>query len=214
MRTHFIIFAIGFLSQLFFSARTIVQWILTEREKRVLSPSVFWILSIAGSYLLCLYGWFRNDFAIILGQFISYYIYLGNLNLKGIWSKIPVLLKGLLLITPIFAIAFMLRNISGFMNSFFQNRTVPVWLIIFGAIGQVTFTLRFIYQWLYSYRHHESLLPIGFWIISLIGSSLILIYGIIRIDPVLILGQSFGLMAYGRNLYIGLNQSNYAIDKK
>jgi lipid-A-disaccharide synthase-like uncharacterized protein len=100
------------------------------------------------------------------------------------------------------------------MNSFFQNRTVPVWLIIFGAIGQVTFTLRFIYQWLYSYHHHESLLPIGFWIISLIGSSLILIYGIIRIDPVLILGQSFGLMAYGRNLYIGLNQSNYAIDKK
>lgn len=214
MRTHFIIFAIGFLSQLFFSARTIVQWILTERKKRVLSPSIFWILSIAGSYLLCLYGWFRNDFAIILGQFISYYIYLGNLNLKGIWSKIPVLFKGLLLITPIFAIAFMLRNISGFINVFFQNRTIPVWLIIFGAIGQVTFTLRFIYQWLYSYRHHESLLPIGFWIISLIGSSLILIYGIKRIDPVLILGQSFGLMAYGRNLYIGLHESNYAINEE
>ncbi len=214
MRGHFIIFAIGFLAQLFFSARTIVQWILTERAKHVLSPSVFWILSIAGSYLLCLYGWFRNDFAIILGQFISYYIYLGNLNLKGIWSKIPALLKGLLLITPVFATAYMLRDISGFMNNFLQNKTIPVWMVIFGTIGQITFTLRFIYQWLYSYRHHESLLPAGFWIISLIGSSLILIYGIIRIDPVLILGQSFGLMAYGRNLYIDLHESNYAINEE
>ena len=64
------------------------------------------------------------------------------------------------------------------------------------------------------YRHHESLFPAGFWIISLIGSSLILIYGIIRIDPVLILGQSFGLMAYGRNLYIDLHESNYAINEE
>ncbi len=214
MDTHLIIFTTGFLAQLFFSARTIVQWILSERAKQVLSPSVFWILSLAGSYLLCLYGWFRNDFAIILGQFISYYIYLGNLNLKGIWAKIPILIKGLLLITPILAIAFMLQDVNGFIRNFFENKKIPLWLITFGILGQVIFTLRFIYQWFYSYHYHESLLPEGFWIISLIGSSLILIYGIIRLDPILILGQSFGLIAYGRNLYIGHHESKYAIDEK
>ena len=70
------IYAIGFLAQAFFSARLLYQWIATEKAKRVLSPSAFWILSIFGSYLLFIYGVLRNDFAIILGQFISYYIYL------------------------------------------------------------------------------------------------------------------------------------------
>lgn len=51
-----IILAIGFLAQIFFAARTLVQWIMSERARKVLSPSLFWILSIAGAYLLCIYG--------------------------------------------------------------------------------------------------------------------------------------------------------------
>ena len=83
---NWLVYGIGFLAQGFFSARILVQWILSERARKVLSPSVFWILSIAGSYLLCLYGVLRHDFAIVLGQFISYYIYLWNLKAKGIWA--------------------------------------------------------------------------------------------------------------------------------
>ena len=70
----YLIYIVGFLAQAFFSARIICQWILSERAKQVVSPSIFWILSIAGSYLLCLYGWMSNEFAIILGKFISYYM--------------------------------------------------------------------------------------------------------------------------------------------
>ncbi|MBQ3881144.1 MAG: lipid-A-disaccharide synthase N-terminal domain-containing protein, partial [Bacteroidales bacterium] len=51
-----------------------------------------------------------------------------------------------------------------------------------------------------------SSLPLGFWIISIIGSATIIIYGIIRKDPVLILGQSFGFVAYIRNIIIGLRR--------
>ncbi|WP_374211146.1 lipid-A-disaccharide synthase N-terminal domain-containing protein [Hoylesella buccalis] len=58
------------------------------------------------------------------------------------------------------------------------------------------------YQWYYSYRRHASLLPLGFWIISLIGSCTIVIYGIIRRNPVSILGQSFGFVAYVRNIVL------------
>lgn len=196
------IYAIGFLAQGFFSARILVQWLMSERAGRVLSPTVFWVLSIAGSYLLCLYGWMRHDFAIVLGQCISYYIYLWNLNLKGVWRKTPAALRWTLLLTPAAAICFMLGNASAVADNLFRNDDIPLWLIIYGCSGQILFTLRFIYQWHYSRKEGESELPAGFWIISLTGSLLIVSYALIRHDPVLILGQSFGLVSYIRNLVI------------
>lgn len=196
------IFGIGFLSQLFFSARILYQWIASEKAGKVLSPPAFWILSIAGSYLLFIYGVLRNDFAIILGQFISYYIYLWNLKIQGQWKKIAQSIKVLLILTPIVAIGIMLRDASGFFDTFFNNKDVPLWLLIFGSAGQVIFALRFVYQFLYSAARHESTLPVGFWIISLVGSIIIISYALFRKDPVLILGQSFGFVAYIRNLMI------------
>lgn len=200
------ILAIGFLAQGFFSARILVQWILSERARRVLSPSLFGILSLAGAYLLCLYGWLRDDFSIVLGQFISYYIYLWNLNIKGIWGKIPTLLRLVLMLTPIAAICFVAGNAEAFTARFLHNEAVPLWLLLFGSAGQVLFTLRFVYQWLYSRREGKSRLPAGFWAISLIGSLTIVTYGLIRLDAVLIVGQSFGIIAYIRNLILIKNE--------
>ena len=200
------ILAIGLLAQGFFSARILVQWILSERARRVLSPSLFWILSLAGAYLLCLYGWLRDDFSIVLGQFISYYIYLWNLNIKGIWGKIPTLLRLVLMLTPIAAICFVAGNAEAFTARFLHNEAVPLWLLLFGSAGQVLFTLRFVYQWLYSRREGKSRLPAGFWAISLIGSLTIVTYGLIRLDAVFIVGQSFGIIAYIRNLILIKNE--------
>lgn len=197
------VLSIGFLAQIFFSARILVQWILSERAGKVLSPSLFWIFSLAGAYLLCIYGWLRNDFAIVFGQFISYYVYLWNLKEKGILRSIPSLFKWIIFLTPVAAILFAMQNANGFINHFFENDHIPLWLILFGSSGQILFTLRFVYQFIYSHRRGQSVLPAGFWIISLVGSLLIVIYGIIRSDLVLIVGQSFGLVAYIRNLWIG-----------
>jgi lipid-A-disaccharide synthase-like uncharacterized protein len=202
MKTPLAVLAIGFLAQAFFSARILVQWILTERARRVLSPSIFWVFSIAGSYLLCLYGWLRQDFAIVLGQFVSYYIYLWNLRAKGLFSRLPLLLRMLLLATPVAAIAFVCGNAADFVAGFLQNDDVPLWLLLYGSLGQLLFTGRFLYQWFYSRRRHDSLLPAGFWWLSLAGSLIIVTYGVMRHDIVLILGQSFGLVAYIRNLII------------
>lgn len=196
------VFAIGFLAQAFFSARILFQWILSERAHRVMSPSIFWILSIAGSYLLFVYGWLRDDFAILLGQLVSYYIYLWNLRQKGVWSKLYRLIRYLLLLTPIVAIGFALNHADDFVRNFFLNERIPFWLLLYGSAGQIIFTLRFVYQWAYSYKKNESVLPLGFWIISLIGSAVIISYGLFRLDPVLILGQSFGFVAYIRNIMI------------
>lgn len=202
MNNPYLILAIGFLAQGFFSARILVQWVMSERARKVLSPSLFWILSVAGAYLLCLYGWLRNDFAIVLGQFISYYIYLWNLNIKGLWPRVPRLLRAVLLLTPVVAALFVMNNAGAFVARFLHNEEVPLWLLLYGSAGQILFTLRFVYQWLYSRNEGTSQLPAGFWLISLLGSLSIVSYGIIRADAVLIVGQSFGLVAYIRNLCI------------
>ena len=82
------------------------------------------------------------------------------------------------------------------------NEDIPLGVLIFGSMGQIIFTLRFVYQWLYSRRKNESMLPLGFWLISLSGSLIIVAYALYRRDPVLILGQSTGLIVYCRNIYI------------
>lgn len=202
MANHALVFGIGFLAQTFFSARTLLQWIKSEKARSVVSPASYWIFSVVGSYLFFVYGWMRDDFAILLGQFISYYIYIWNLGWKGIWKKVWLPVKIVLVATPVVSTVFVLKDSAAFACRFLFNDDVPVSLLLFGSAGQIVFTLRFIYQWVYSIRRKESILPMGFWLISLTGSSLIIAYGIFRHDPVLILGQSFGFVAYLRNLVI------------
>jgi len=209
--SHIGIFAIGFLAQIFFSARILYQWIASEKAGKVLSPPAFWILSILGSYLLFIYGFLRHDFAIILGQFISYYIYLWNLHMQGQWKKIAGIFKAMLIVTPLVATGLMLRDISGFTGTFLNNKDVPLWLLIFGSAGQIIFALRFMYQFIYSAAHHQSMLPIGFWIISLCGSTMIIAYAVFRRDPVLILGQTFGFVAYIRNIMLGYKNKKITV---
>ncbi|MGM9736759.1 MAG: lipid-A-disaccharide synthase N-terminal domain-containing protein [Candidatus Cryptobacteroides sp.] len=209
-----LVYAIGFTAQVFFSARTLLQWIKTEKAGKVVSPSSYWVFSVLGSWLFFVYGWLRDDFSIILGQFLSYYIYLWNLNLKGIWSKLHLPLKILLVATPPIAAAFVLSDAPAFFGAMFNNRDIPVWMIIYGSAGQVIFTFRFIYQWFVSLRKHDSVLPAGFWIISLVGSLTIMTYGMIRRDPVLILGQSFGFVAYLRNIIIIFRNRKHSSDEK
>lgn len=76
-----------------------------------------------------------------------------------------------------------------------------LWLVI-GFAGQLTFTGRFALQWLYSEYKKRSLIPVGFWYLSLVGSALLLAYAIHREDPVFIVGQSFGFIVYLRNLQL------------
>ncbi len=206
MENSIITLAIGFLAQGFFSARVLVQWILSERARHVLSPSLFWVFSLIGAYLLCIYGWLRGDFAIVLGQFLTYYVYLWNLNAKGIWHRLHLLLRLVLVVTPVVALVLASENIAEVTDNFLHNDKVPLWLLIYGSAGQVLFTFRFVYQWLYSRKKGESTLPAGFWIISLTGSLCIVTYGLIRHDIVLIIGQSFGVFSYARNLILLRNE--------
>lgn len=76
-----------------------------------------------------------------------------------------------------------------------------VWLALFGVFAQMVFMCRFLVQWMASERAHKSVIPIQFWWLSIIGASMLLAYGILRQDVVIILGQSFGFIVYSRNLW-------------
>lgn len=206
MASSLIVYLIGFTAQIFFSARTLVQWILSEKRHQVVSPAVFWVFSLMGSVLLFCYGWLRNDFSIILGQLISYYVYIWNLNVKGLWSQIPALMRHALALLPAVALVQLLLNSSGFAAQFILRDDLPFWLLAFGCTGQIVFTCRFVYQWYYSRKRNMSVLPLGFWTISLTGCCIIIAYGVVRLDPVLVIGQAFGLFTYIRNIVIWKHQ--------
>lgn len=76
-----------------------------------------------------------------------------------------------------------------------------VWLII-GFTGQAAFSARFLVQWIVSEARRESVIPIQFWYLSLVGGAILFIYAIHRRDPVFILGQGAGLLVYARNLVL------------
>ncbi|PHR25896.1 MAG: lauroyl acyltransferase [Desulfotalea sp.] len=200
------IFAIGFLAQILFSARQLTQWISSERAGKILSPILFWQLSIFASSLLIIYGILRNDPAIIFGQFITYGVYIRNLYFFGFWKKIPRLPRFLAYAFPLLAVGMLLVGQTHNLQTIFSNDDIPTTLLIWGITGQIVFTFRFIYQWFYSEKRKQSILPLGFWIISLTGSLMVLSYAIIRKDPVLFVGQAFGLIVYSRNIILDLRQ--------
>lgn len=197
-----IIYSIGFLAQILFSSRLLVQWITSERQKQVTTPVLFWSLSLFASFLLFIYGYLRDDFAIMLGQILTYFIYIRNLQLQNQWNKLPKLARWFLFVFPVLIGFYYFNNNVIDVDNLFRNEDIPLWLLILGIVSQVVFTLRFIYQWMYSEKKKESSLPFGFWMLSLIGSLLILIYAIIRKDPVLFVGHIFGATVYIRNLML------------
>ena len=199
-----VIYAIGFLAQLMFSGRLIIQWFLSEKQKRVLTPSTFWWLSLGASFLLFVYGYLRDDFAIMLGQTLTYFIYIRNLQLQGQWIKSPKILRWFLFIFPILLVIYGYNNGHYDIDKLFRNEDIPLWLLLLGSIAQVIFTLRFIYQWIYSERKKKSSLPLGFWLLSLVGGLLILTYAILRRDPVLFVGHLMGVFIYYRNMKLSI----------
>lgn len=70
---------IGFLGQALFSARFIVQWLQSEREKRSVFPVAFWYFSIAGGTTLLAYAIYKEDPVFIVGQVTGLFIYMRNL---------------------------------------------------------------------------------------------------------------------------------------
>ena len=71
--------ALGFLGQLMFTGRMLVQWLVSEKERRSVVPPVFWWMSLAGASMLLVYFVWRRDIVGVVGQTTGWIIYLRNL---------------------------------------------------------------------------------------------------------------------------------------
>ena len=73
---------VGFLGQLLFTSRFLVQWLASERRRDSVVPNAFWWFSLAGGLTLLSYAVFRlKDPVIIVGQGAGVFIYTRNLYL-------------------------------------------------------------------------------------------------------------------------------------
>jgi len=75
------------------------------------------------------------------------------------------------------------------------------WLV-FGIGAQLVFGARFIMQWLASERQGRSVIPLSFWFLSIVGGLMTLVYGFVRREPVIIIGQGLSTGIYLRNLWL------------
>jgi len=75
------------------------------------------------------------------------------------------------------------------------------WLA-FGLIAQLFFTARFLVQWISSERAGKSVVPMAFWFFSLGGGLMTLVYGIVKREPVIIVGQALATIIYVRNIML------------
>lgn len=76
-----IIVAIGFIGQLSFSGRWVVQWWISEKSKDSIVPESFWWFSLFGGAILFGYFAWRQDIVAVLGQTSGVVVYARNIRL-------------------------------------------------------------------------------------------------------------------------------------
>ena len=90
------------------------------------------------------------------------------------------------------------------LNAYFQEVFVAkfdFWLV-FGLLAQLVFAARFVVQWISSELAGKSVVPFAFWIFSVAGGVMTLVYGIVKREPVIIFGQGLATIIYVRNIML------------
>lgn len=72
---------IGFLGQILFFGRFVVQWIASEKKKQSVIPVEFWYFSLGGGILILIYSISIGDIVFTAGSSLNLIIYARNLVL-------------------------------------------------------------------------------------------------------------------------------------
>ncbi|MBE7560489.1 lipid-A-disaccharide synthase N-terminal domain-containing protein [bacterium] len=184
----------GFCGNLLFTARVLLQWIASERQRRSVVPVAFWWLSWLASIIMIVYAYRRGELPFVLGFAVTLVPYTRNLLLHYRPRSNPAPI-GLIL-----AAAVVLGCVPVFV--FYEHEAVKdawTWL---GLLGNAVFGSRFFVQWVRSESEGRSVLPLSFWYVSLLGGTILLAYSLIRGDLVFILGYLFTVVPYARNIVL------------
>lgn len=72
---------IGLVGGACFGSRFVIQWLCSEKARRVVVPDIFWHLSFVGSIITLIYSVHVDRLPIILGLVFSPFLYGRNLVL-------------------------------------------------------------------------------------------------------------------------------------
>jgi len=164
--------ALVWAGQACYFSRFLVQWVVSEKAKRSMTPRAFWWLSLAG-VLLAGTGAFGQEAWILVPAFVvNGFLYTRNLMLSG--ARPPSQLG------PVPAALFGLGAAA--LVLFFGMEKAPklqegaeLWVLT-GIVGQAIWGTRFLVQWYLSEKLGKSHFPLGFWWLSVVGAMLNLIY--------------------------------------
>jgi lipid-A-disaccharide synthase-like uncharacterized protein len=74
-------FLVGMVGEGVFFMRFVVQWIASERKKKTVVPTIFWHLSLLGTFMVLAYAIYRMDPVFMLAYSLNMIIYVRNLSI-------------------------------------------------------------------------------------------------------------------------------------
>lgn len=189
---------LGWIGNACFFSRFLVQWALSERARRSLTPAVFWRLSLLGTTCLGLYSAQQGKYVLVVG-----YVLNGSIYARNLWMQRRA---GVRTLTPVTAAAIALLAVGGLIAGALLNldadpKASAAWIAC-AAVGQAVWSSRFVVQWWHSERAGESHFPPAFWWLSLAGNALLLAYAVHLRDPIFIAGFVPGPLVQVRNLML------------
>ena len=196
------LYPLGYLSSVFFALRFIIQWLQSEKLGHVVVPALFWQLSLAGNLFLLIHSLIQMQYHVALVQTLNGVISWRNLNLMTSSQKSFSFTVFLMFLFSSLTTSYFLFVAPEWFSAPIGSYQLHLNWHLFGFFGIVLFSLRFLVQWWQSERDHQSELTPLFWVMSLAGGLMSLIYFLKLKDPVNALGPALGLIPYIRNLML------------
>ncbi len=218
---YFFYYTLGLLPSVFFTLRFLIQWINSEKKKKSYVNTTFWYLSFCGNTLCSIHYFIQLQYLLMLIQVANGFISWKNICLLKARKNKTSFTKSIVLLS----VLMMLASMIFFSQFVFISAPIKILEIPFGlskhGIGEISilwhllggfgcllFASRFWIQWLEAEKTGESQLSNNFWLISIFGSAIALIYFLHIKDWVSSLNYSFGLIPYARNLILSYRGKN------
>lgn len=185
---------VGWMGQGCYFSRFLIQWWRSERSRTIVTPAAFWWFSLAGSILTGIYAVTDRNLVFLAGPCVNFFIYARNIGLQ----RGATALRGRILWTMSCGVVLFAALA---LSAEIRLEGPASWLAV-GIAGQLMWVLRFPIQWIISERLGRSELPTSFFVVSLVGSILLLAYALHTRNPIWIAGMVPGPLLYSRNLML------------
>ncbi|CCB85356.1 MULTISPECIES: lipid-A-disaccharide synthase N-terminal domain-containing protein [Parachlamydia] len=207
------LYILGFLPHALFTGRALLQWMISEKEKKSLVTPTFWKLSLAGNLFLLVHAFIQMQYHVCVIQAANAVVSWRNLNLmKPQTDQAAFRTVVLLFMFSICSVTLGFYGQAHFLETsnwfripsspWHQGEETSFFWHCLGTIGLALFASRFWIQWWCAEKHKKSYLGPLFWWLSAVGECLSLVYFLRIFDPVHFIGPAFGLIPAIRNLML------------